>query len=270
MTPTTIDTTPRAMAATLDSLAQPLLDHDREAARILITAREGLRALGYNRWAAQINWRSERRAMRRALKRRHTAGRRCAMREALAPLQGRRIAVHGVYRRTGWAPLATRGYRRHALFVGVATPAGTPLADHLWVLQGRALAALNLKPGALVASRGTVVAYERGDGSRDYKLANVRAAMRVEAPPLRTGMEPDVLAALRARAVACDFAAGKARESLTHIQHVAYPTGGKPVGGNWYASLLEARGRVGEIQATMGEVQSLIDRLGTRPAEVQA
>jgi hypothetical protein len=72
MQPTTIDTTPRALADTLDSMAQGLLDHDREAARILIAAREGLCALGYNRWAHHVNWRSERRAMRRSLKRRHT------------------------------------------------------------------------------------------------------------------------------------------------------------------------------------------------------
>jgi hypothetical protein len=115
-----------------------------------------------------------------------------------------------------------------------------------------------------------VASYERGDGSKDYKLANIRAARRVDATPLHTGLEPDGLAALRARASACDVAARKAREFLTHIQHVAYPTGDKPVGGNWYLSLLEARGRVWEIQATMAEVQSLIDRLGTRPAEVQA
>jgi hypothetical protein len=72
MTPTIINTSPRGLADTLDSMAQGLLDHDREAARILIAAREGLCALSYNRWAQAVNWRSERRAMRRALNRRHT------------------------------------------------------------------------------------------------------------------------------------------------------------------------------------------------------
>ncbi len=66
-----LDTSPRALADLVDGLAQGLLEGDREAASILIAAREGLRCLGANRWTAQVNWRSQRRALRRALKRRH-------------------------------------------------------------------------------------------------------------------------------------------------------------------------------------------------------
>lgn len=66
-----IDTTPRGLADLVDGLAQGLLEGDREAASILLAAREGLRCLGANRWTARVNWQSERRALRRALKRRH-------------------------------------------------------------------------------------------------------------------------------------------------------------------------------------------------------
>ena len=61
----TIDCTPRGLADLVDGLAQGLLEGDREAAGILIAAREGLRNLGYNRWARQVTQRSKARVLRR-------------------------------------------------------------------------------------------------------------------------------------------------------------------------------------------------------------
>jgi hypothetical protein len=75
MQPTILDSSPRALADTLDAMAQSVMGSDRETAGILAHTRERLLCLGASRWAAQVNWRSERRAMRRALKLRHTMGR---------------------------------------------------------------------------------------------------------------------------------------------------------------------------------------------------
>ena len=69
MVPTTpvLDLTPATLADALDALFAATLESDREVAVILRTARERLRNLSYNRWAAAKT--RESRAYR--LRRRH-------------------------------------------------------------------------------------------------------------------------------------------------------------------------------------------------------
>ena len=64
---TIIDLTPATLADALDALFAATLESDREVAVILRTARERLRNLSYNRWAAAKT--RESRAYR--LRRRH-------------------------------------------------------------------------------------------------------------------------------------------------------------------------------------------------------
>ena len=66
MSPTTvIDLTPQALADCLDCLFTATMESDREAGAILRTARESLRNLGYNRWAAAKTRESRAHVMRR-------------------------------------------------------------------------------------------------------------------------------------------------------------------------------------------------------------
>jgi hypothetical protein len=69
MVPTTavLDLTPKALADALDHLFAATLETDREVAGVLKTAREGLRALAWNRYAERLN--RESRACR--VRRRH-------------------------------------------------------------------------------------------------------------------------------------------------------------------------------------------------------
>lgn len=48
------DIQPRAVADLLDSMVQEIRDRDREVARILADARDRLRVLGSNRYAARL------------------------------------------------------------------------------------------------------------------------------------------------------------------------------------------------------------------------
>jgi len=66
-TSTVLDLTPQALADALDAVYRAVQETDREAAVILRAAREGLRNLSYNRWAAAKT--RESRAYR--LRRRH-------------------------------------------------------------------------------------------------------------------------------------------------------------------------------------------------------
>jgi hypothetical protein len=61
------DTSPASLADLVDGLAQGLIAHDREAAAVLATARESLRALAWNRYARMTS----RRSMARSLRGRH-------------------------------------------------------------------------------------------------------------------------------------------------------------------------------------------------------
>lgn len=60
-----IDLRPEALADALDVLFAATLESDREVAVILKTAREGLRNLSYNRWAARLTHQSRARLLRR-------------------------------------------------------------------------------------------------------------------------------------------------------------------------------------------------------------
>ena len=66
---TPLDTTPRALADGLDTLVQGLLEADRESAAVLATARDALRVISWNRWAAQVNARTARQTRLHAIRR---------------------------------------------------------------------------------------------------------------------------------------------------------------------------------------------------------
>lgn len=187
-------------------------------------------------------------------------------REALAPLEGKRITVQAVYTRTGRVLLGRRPVAKAALFVGMATPDGTLLADHMWITMTRALDALGLRTGALVEMRGTVTSYVRADGTTDYHLSRLRSLQVLDKPPLWP--EEDVLLALRMRGSQAQQSAKRANDLLTHVHRATLPAG-QYTGGNWLASLLEARGHVWQLGQMVVEMQSLIDRLGARGRETQ-
>jgi hypothetical protein len=65
ITTTVLDLTPKALADALDALVAATLETDRETAAILVPAREQLRALAWNRYAAQQTNRSRARVLRR-------------------------------------------------------------------------------------------------------------------------------------------------------------------------------------------------------------
>lgn len=50
-----VDLRPSRIADLLDAMIRPLLEDDRETALILTTARNDLRTLGWNRFAAEVN-----------------------------------------------------------------------------------------------------------------------------------------------------------------------------------------------------------------------
>ncbi len=60
-----IDLTPKSLAEALDALVNATLESDREVAALLVTAREGLRALAWNRYVAYHTARSRARVLRR-------------------------------------------------------------------------------------------------------------------------------------------------------------------------------------------------------------
>ncbi len=62
---TIIDLTPKALAAALDALVNATMETDRETATVLQKCREGLRAISWNRYAAQQTRRSRARVLRR-------------------------------------------------------------------------------------------------------------------------------------------------------------------------------------------------------------
>jgi hypothetical protein len=102
------------------------------------------------------------------------------MREALAILAGSRIDVQAtVLRRStrpGWA-----GAKQPTVLLGeVRSTDGALLADHLWLVVGRRLGAINPQPGDLLAFSGRVRPYlhrhsrstgEVIPGSEDFTLA---------------------------------------------------------------------------------------------------
>src|SRR5690242_2037362 len=98
------------------------------------------------------------------------------MRDALAALEGKRIVVQASYRNAGPPPLSVGGRGKWLLFLGVGTLDGDLLADHLWMPNYRAIAALSLGRGMAVEMAGTVGRYRRADGSEDFNLRNVRRA----------------------------------------------------------------------------------------------
>ncbi len=66
MIPTTIiDLSPKALAEAIDALVAATLESDREVAAILAPARESLRTLAWNRYAALQTRRSRARVLRR-------------------------------------------------------------------------------------------------------------------------------------------------------------------------------------------------------------
>jgi hypothetical protein len=188
------------------------------------------------------------------------------MRDAPAPLVGQRLTVVAVFKSASPWPLAWARRGRAALLVGVASPQGELLADHLWVPWGRALAALGLKGGMRFELRGLVVRYRRADGSEDFSLADVRAARRLtSADP--AGADMDLMAALRMRTRAAKGQADMADSLLTHVHRALSPTGRKLGPGDYLSSLLEARAYVWQLQQTLGEVDGFVKRLGTLPEE---
>ncbi len=59
--PTSTDHTPAGLADVLDQMAKATIELDREAAAILATARESMRALSWNRYVSRKNRESRRR-----------------------------------------------------------------------------------------------------------------------------------------------------------------------------------------------------------------
>ena len=64
-TSTVLDLTPQALADALDSVYLAVQDADREVAGILRTARESLRAIAWNRYAARVTRESRSYRLRR-------------------------------------------------------------------------------------------------------------------------------------------------------------------------------------------------------------
>jgi hypothetical protein len=84
------------------------------------------------------------------------------MRDALQPFEGQRIAIQATVRklstRIGWA-----GVREPTILFGdVSTLDGVVLTDHLWMLLGKRLAALDLHSNDVVQFTGRVAVYRRG------------------------------------------------------------------------------------------------------------
>jgi hypothetical protein len=99
------------------------------------------------------------------------------VRDALQILAGARIEVQATVlrfgSRTGWT-----GARQRTVLLGQLTSAdGVMLTDHMWLIVGRRLAALDLQPGDTLAFSGRVRPYQhRGTADReqrtDYALSH--------------------------------------------------------------------------------------------------
>jgi hypothetical protein len=147
------------------------------------------------------------------------------MREALAPLQVKRIVVRGIFRRFGVLPLSYGRRGRTVLLAPVVDADGSLLADDVWLALTRTLAALDIRPGVALELRGEVAAYTYNQGDRDYHLRAVRAVRVLESPPPYLTERPDPVAAIRARAESGLKQARTAGDLLAHLQHMLYPVG---------------------------------------------
>jgi hypothetical protein len=120
------------------------------------------------------------------------------MREALAILNGARITVQATVVRRSTRPGWTGTKQPTILLAEVRSLDGALLADHLWLLVGRRLAALDPQPGDVVQLDGRVQSYlhrhSRGSGaimpdSEDYNLyymSNCRLLFRAAQEPVPT------------------------------------------------------------------------------------
>jgi hypothetical protein len=83
------------------------------------------------------------------------------MREALAILAGARLDVQATVLRFGARPGWTGAKQRTVLLGQLTSTDGAPLCDHLWLVVGSRLAALDLQPGDVLAFSGRVRPYQR-------------------------------------------------------------------------------------------------------------
>lgn len=99
------------------------------------------------------------------------------MREALAILNGARLAVTATVVRYGCRPRFADLYEETLLLQNVCTADGDLLTDHLWLCMGSRLAAVDPQPGDLLSFTGRVRAYTKHKvcQRRNGKMVYVRA-----------------------------------------------------------------------------------------------
>lgn len=106
------------------------------------------------------------------------------MREALRPLEGRRITITGTVAKFGCRPLGFNLYGETVCLEDVIAGDGAPLTDHVWINMGARMEALDIRTGDVVTLTARVRSYTKHQrvvwkngkfkfthASLDYKLA---------------------------------------------------------------------------------------------------
>lgn len=84
------------------------------------------------------------------------------MRERLARFKDQRISIRALVRRRGSFSRVSGQKFPTILLANVQLHDGTPLADHVWIFETRALRELALQPGDLLACSARVRVYTKG------------------------------------------------------------------------------------------------------------
>jgi hypothetical protein len=98
------------------------------------------------------------------------------MREALAAIKGTRARFRATFSEFRMFTRGGYGVER-ALFLRVRGTGDVELTDHVWVVRGKQINAMNLQPGDEVEFTATVEGYWKGyhdDRRYDYRLARQR------------------------------------------------------------------------------------------------
>jgi len=98
------------------------------------------------------------------------------MREALAAIQGTRARFRATFAEFRMFTRGGYGVER-ALFLKVRGTGDVELTDHIWLVRGKQINALDLKPGDEVEFTATVEGYWKGyhdNRSHDFRLAKQR------------------------------------------------------------------------------------------------